>query len=330
MTKRIRCILLILVLMTAVISSAWAETSGVTITKVTQEDDGKISVLANLIDNNGNDVADTLSAESHYLVAENGEQKIATQAALVEKDKFNKVSYIILIDGTVKYQDALAIKQAVVSFGGSLNNEEMYVAYYHEEILREFNNFISTSKEMTGKNQVVYLNYTQNKPNMVGAMNYALTNIMSKANKDSQKAIIVITDTDADSYEESFLNQINGYLPIYFVSIGGQRNNLEQYAAKSGGEVYQGSGNADTITQRMLQIKSNIRTKAKIWFVPIYEVFTAQGETNMSLELNLGDKSVRSNVNKISLKADGVPTPTPDTAEQSRPQPECSFSLGTR
>ena len=312
--KRFCWVLVILVLTAAVMSSATAEMSGITISSIYQ-DEGKLGVLANLTDTNGNDVVDNLSAESHYLVAENGEQKIATQSFLVENSRFQKVSYIFLVDGTMKYQDAVAAKQALISFGGSLNNEEMYVIHYHEGILNEFNNFVDDAKDLTGKNMVVFKNYTKNKPNMVGAMNYALNNVVNKAARDSQKVFVVITDTDSDSYEDSFLNQISTYLPIYFVSVGGQRNVIEQYAAKTGGMVFQGNGNADTITQKLLQIKSNIRTKALIWFMPAYEVFTAQGETNMSMEVVTGDdKSIRSNVLKKALTADGVPTPTPDPA----------------
>ena len=48
-----------------------------------------------------------------------------------------------------------AVKQAVISFGGSLNNEEMFVAYYHEEIKREFNNFVSTAKALETERDVI-------------------------------------------------------------------------------------------------------------------------------------------------------------------------------
>ena len=312
--KRFCCVLLSLALIIAMMSFAAAEVGGVTISSIYQ-DEGNLGVLTNLTDTNGNDIVDNLSAESHYLIAEIGEQKIPTQAFLVENSKFQKVSYIILVDATMKYQDALAAKQALISFCGSLNNEEMYVIHYHEEIANEFNNFVDDAKDLTGKNKLIYKNQTKNKPNMVGAINYALNNVINKAAKDSQKVFVIITDQDADSYEDSFLNQISIYLPIYFVSIGGQRNIIEQYAAKTGGQVFQGSGNADTITQKLLQIKSNIRTKALVWFAPIYEVFTVQGELGMNMEVAAGDgKSVKSNTLRKALTAEGVPTPTPDPA----------------
>ena len=324
MKKRIRCIVLALLMVTAVMSSAFAETGGVTVTNVYQ-DGGTISVLANITDTNGNDVTDDLSTESHFLNTENGDQKIQTQAYLVEKDKIKKVSYIFLIDATMRYQDAEKVKTAVISFVGSLNNEEMYIVYYHEGVEREFSSFITGSGDLTGSNKVVYLNYTQNKPNMVGAMNHALNNVLAKAAKDSQKAIVVITDQDADSYEDSFLSSVNGYLPFYFVSIGGQVNNLELYAKKTGGQVYQANGSdANLISQRLLQIKSNLRTKAMIYFMPVYEAFTAKGETDISLELDVGGgKTVRSESVKKSLTSDGVPTPTPDPATPTpTPTPE--------
>ena len=109
--KRFCWVLVILVLTAAVMSSATAEMSVITISSIYQ-DEGKLGVLANLTDMNGNDVVDNLSAESHYLVAENGEQKIATQSFLVENSRFQKVSYIFLVDGTMKYQDAVAANVA--------------------------------------------------------------------------------------------------------------------------------------------------------------------------------------------------------------------------
>lgn len=87
--KRFCWVLVILVLTAAVMSSATAEMSGITISSIYQ-DEGKLGVLANLTDTNGNDVVDNLSAESHYLVAENGEQKIATQSFWLRTADFKR------------------------------------------------------------------------------------------------------------------------------------------------------------------------------------------------------------------------------------------------
>ena len=306
----------LLLAMALPIAHSFAETDTIQITNISQNSNDLTIYLSQR--NQGAASMDTYPANAYMFYADS----IASKAVSAEtfSDAGIWAYYTILEDVTIDFSTEKAIHNSIVSFGKSMSNEKVrFIAYGKSIYLKQNYTTTGASLEQTSGVDDVRIKYyntmhLKETPQTNTALLSALQDIGQSTDFGSPKVqhvIIVITDTDIDRIESNAQELIEKYhIPVFFIMLGSNSSGSAQYAALSGGSVFQASANESDITNQLRSVRTMVKSTTILHVTPPYEVF-AKGAVNAQVVLNSNGKKISSKEYAVRLTTNNVPTPSP-------------------
>ncbi len=308
------------------IAHSLADTDTIQITNVIQNSSDLTVYLSQR--NQGAASMDTYPANAYAFYADG----IASRA--VSAETFQEAGiwtyYTIIEDVTIDFSTEKAIHNSIVSFGKSMINEKVrFIAYGKSIYLKQNYTATGASLEQTSGVDDVRIKFyntmhLREAPQTNNALLSALQDIGQSTDFGSPKvqhAIIVITDTDIDRIESNTQALIEKYhIPVFFIMLGSNSSGCAQYAALSGGSVFQTSANESDITNQLRSVRTMLKSTTILHVTPPYEVFQ-KGTVNAQVVLNSNGRRISSKEYTVKLTTNNVPTPSPSPVPTPSPTP---------